>query len=311
MHTALFGLGKMGMNHLRILSSQKKLVLKYLYDQNFAKAKELSNSMGLEAHQDIDHILSKIENLIIVTPASTHHDIFQKAANYPNIKNIFIEKPAGISLSEKINMLNTAKSNIKIQVGFIERFNPVVNKISELLSTNSVLSIDLSRTDRLSARINDTDIVHDLMVHDIDILLSLFPDIVLAHKFLIKENDIVNFASATFTTPDQSAIFRIIASRLTEKKIREITVTAKDFYCIGNLANRDLKIFRQTTYSQEKDYKILSQQEEIELSFEEPLLREIDSFASLCSGEISIEQVPNLNSSVKVQEIVDQILKVA
>ena len=98
---------------------------------------------------------------------------------------------------------------------------------------------------------------------------------------------------------------------MTEKKIREITVTAKDFYCIGNLANRDLKIFRQTTYSQEKDYKILSQQEEIELSFEEPLLREIDSFASLCSGEISIEQVPNLNSSVKVQEIVDQILKVA
>ena len=96
--------------------------------------------------------------------------------------------------------------------------------------------------------------------------------------------------------------------KFAEKRVNN---AIKAISLIGNLANRDLKIFRQTTYSQEKDYKILSQQEEIELSFEEPLLREIDSFASLCSGEISIEQVPNLNSSVKVQEIVDQILKVA
>ena len=175
---ALFGIGKMGQNHLRILSMLKDVEIAFLYDTNQELCQVMSERFGVKILKDIDEDLKSCDGAIIVTPTFTHFDYINKVSDY--VKNIFVEKPLTNTLESTQIILTLAKEkSLNIQVGFIERYNPAVLTLKNILTPNThkIINIDCIRTNKMSSRITDCDVVIDLMIHDIDLALNFNGDV--------------------------------------------------------------------------------------------------------------------------------------
>ena len=169
------------------------------------------------------------DGVIIVTPTFTHFDYIQKVSDH--IKNIFVEKPLTDTLDTTQIIVDAARNkNLCIQVGFIERYNPAIAALRELLKNSPrIFSVDFVRTNKMSNRITDVDVVMDLMIHDIDLSLLFNGEAreVQAHGVVI--NGMIEYARAIITHKN-GAFSTITASRITEKRIRQITATCEDMY---------------------------------------------------------------------------------
>ena len=197
--------------------------------------------------------------------------------------------------AQEIKVL-TVKNRMFMQCGFIERFNPVVMELKNLLKTTKVINADFFRTNRLSSRITDVDVVLDLMIHDIDLALYFngpVQDVVAYGK---KENGLVAFASAMFKHQNGS-LSRIIASRMTQKKIRSIQVTAEDIYIDAELLRKELLVHKQSATSIDS-HTTSSLQQKIEVKPEEALLAQLQAFVARCNGDQTMD-LPGVNAGVE------------
>ena len=169
----LFGVGNMGQNHLRNLTMLKQVEIAYIYDFDKDVCEKMSELYNVPILQNFDEDLKKIDGAIIVTPTSTHMDYIKKISKY--VKNIFVEKPLSDTLESSEEIVKLAKKlNLNIQVGFIERYNPAVIALEKVIKNSShIINIDFSRTNKVSSRITDVDVVIDLMIHDIDLALNI------------------------------------------------------------------------------------------------------------------------------------------
>ncbi len=280
----------MGQNHLRILSILKGVDLCCIYDTDHDKAHRLGNQYGVMAVETLDQVfIQDPEACIICTPTSTHAQYIRLASQH--VKNIFIEKPMAASLPEAqdILALSTQKS-LNLQVVFIERFNPAVQQLKHVLdSSEKVISIDFTRTNKLSARITDVDVISDLMIHDIDLALYMNGPVksVSAHGSV--DGDMIDFSSAIITHLN-GKFSRIQASRITEKKIRTIEATCKDIFVDCELLRKEITLSRQSQIHAKEGgvYRVSSIQENIEVKPQEALLLELQSFIASCQGQTNI-----------------------
>lgn len=285
----LIGLGAMGQNHLRVLSILKKADVRFIYDANTQRAADLAAQYSVQHIAKIDEAFNQtLDAVIICTPTSTHTSYIKQASNY--VKNIFVEKPMAASLAEaeEINQLVFEKK-LNLQVGFIERFNPAVQQLKRVLdASRNVISIDFTRTNKLSSRITDVDVISDLMVHDVDLALYLNGPIRDLHAQGSIENNLVNFSSAIITH-ENGKFSRIQASRITEKKIRRIEATCEDMFVDCELLRKEIIVSRQSEIYQVQDeaYRVSSVQENIEVKPQEALLMELQSFIESCHGKMS------------------------
>jgi len=302
---SLIGLGKMGHNHLRNLSILKKVDLEYIYDQDFKKAKQLALEYNTTAVEDIDHALSniKIDATVICTPTSTHVDYIEKAA--PNIKNIFVEKPMAKDINRAKHVRNIVSENeTNLQVGFIERFNPVVQRLKDVIDSSSkVINLDFIRTNKVSSRITDVDVIVDLMIHDIDLALHLNGPIKDVSGFGTLDGDLIGFATAVLAH-ENGRLSHIQASRMTEKKVRRIQATCEDRFIDCSLLKKEILVNKQseTVHKEGMPYRIQSIEENIEVSSQEPLLAELAAFIATCDGEYS-SNVANVDDAITALDI--------
>jgi len=304
----LIGLGKMGQNHLRVLSLLKSVELVFVYDLNNATAERLGETYGVATHVDLEALLPQVDAVVICSPTSTHAEYVRKAAAH--VKNIFVEKPMAESLQEARALSAFALENgLTLQVGFIERFNPAVQQLKTVLDKSAhVVSIDFTRTNKLSARITDVDVVTDLMIHDIDLALYLNGPVQSVTAHGIAHGPMVAFASAVLTHRN-GRFSRIQASRITEKKIRTIQATCIDMYVDCELVRKELLINRQSEIQQEPGgpYTISAIEQTIEVQPQEALLTELQAFVAFCRGQDV--QVPTARDGLEAAEICDQIQK--
>lgn len=225
----LIGLGNMGRNHLRVLSMLKGFSLVFIADANEEVASRAGESLGIPGVVDPTPFLAEVDAVVICTPTITHANYIRMAASH--VKHIFVEKPLAATLEEAEEIAKFAKGkNLNIQVGFIERFNPAVQALKTVLNrTERLISLDFTRTNKVSARITDVDVVTDLMIHDIDLALYLngAARTVAAHGF--GHGTMIDFASALITH-ENGQFSRIQASRITDKKIRQIEGTCVDMF---------------------------------------------------------------------------------
>lgn len=240
----LIGLGNMGRNHLRVLSMLKGVELTFVADVNADVAIKAGQTHGIPGIVDPTNLLKGLDAVLICTPTVTHVDYIRLAA--PHVKNIFVEKPIAATLDESIKIAAFAKhEGLNVQVGFIERFNPAVQALKTVLDrTEGVISLDFTRTNKISSRITDVDVVTDLMIHDIDLALYLNgpASLVTSHGFA--HGMMIDFASALIT--HQNGKFsRIQASRVTDKKIRQIEGTCIDMFVDCDLLRKEIIISRQ------------------------------------------------------------------
>ena len=284
----LIGLGRMGLNHLRVLSLLKRAEIAFIYDIDQEKTARVAQSMGVPAATDVEASLGKVEALIIASPTATHADYIALAA--PHVSNMLVEKPLADTADRATEIANLAAAySFNIQVGFIERFNPAVQQLRNVLErSGEVVTVDFSRTNRISSRITDVDVVTDLMVHDIDLALHLNGPVVQVSAHGIAHGAMIDLASAVLTH-ENGRFSRILASRITDKKMRLIQATCRDMFIECDLLRKEISITRQSEVVQPEGepYTIIATEETLEVRPQEALQIELQSFLASCKGEPS------------------------
>lgn len=309
LRVGLIGLGRMGQNHLRVLSLLKGVELAFIADADLAVAQRLGAHFDVPGVSDVNSVLDSADAVVICTPTVTHADYIRLAAS--KVRNIFVEKPLADTLEEANAVARlVAEHNINLQVGFIERFNPAVQSLKQVLDKSErVISIDFTRTNKLSGRITDVDVVTDLMIHDIDLALYLNgpASSVAAHGFA--HGNMIDFASALITHRNGS-FSRIQASRITEKKMRLIEATCIDMFIDCELLRKEIIINRQSEIRQSEGqpYTISAVQEAIEVRPQEALLSELQAFVASCNGGASAG-VPGVQDGLAAMKICEDIQK--
>lgn len=305
----IIGLGRMGQNHLRVLSLLADAEVKFVYDLNGTEARRLVQGQGILVPENLEQALTEVEAVVIASPTTTHLDYILQASE--SVKNIFVEKPIADTLSNSLLVEKAVKSRgLNLQVGFIERFNPAVEQMKRLVDqSEQVVSIDFTRTNKLSARITDVDVVTDLMIHDIDLALHLNGPVTSVFAHGVVDGDMVGYAAALLT--HQNGRFsRIQASRITDKKIRCIQATCKDMFIDCELLQKEITISRQSVVEQRpgEPYRIIGVEEKIEVQPREALQLELLSFLASCRGENVLGR-PGVDAGISAMQICDEILR--
>ena len=281
----LVGLGQMGRNHLRILSLLRGVDLVFVHDADFLHCEAIAVQYGVKARPDIEVAAGEADAVVICTPTITHADYIRRLA--PLVSALFVEKPLAHTLEAAQAVAGVVNAHgTWVQVGFVERFNPAVVGLQRVLAdAERVINIDFTRTNRLSSRITDVDVIMDLMVHDLDLALHLNGPVKQVDAHGVVESGLIEFASALLIHHN-GRFSRVQASRITEKKIRLIQATCSDRFVDCDLLRKEIVISRQSVTNQNgvDSYSISSQQDSVAIGQQEALLSELQSFAQAVRG---------------------------
>ncbi len=282
----LIGVGSMGSNHLRVLSMLSSVKLEFIYDPHHEKVYDLAEQYDVRVASTLEEELKNIDAVVICSPTATHAEYVLLAGRY--VKNIFVEKPLADSLESSKELITFAEdNNINLQVGFIERFNTAVVELKKILDRDgSVVNVDFTRTNKLSSRITDVDVIFDLMIHDVDLALFLNGPVKEVHAHGVMEDHMVVFAFASFKH-ENGRYSRILASRITEKKSRIIQATCQNSFVDCDLLRKEIVVNRQSSVRQGENepYTIVSVEEAVQVSLQEALVSELQAFVALCHDD--------------------------
>ena len=279
------GAGHMGTNHIRALSELNGLFeLVGVYDLDF-KREKVAEDYGTDFYRSYEELLDDIDAIIISCPTSLHKEMALKAAE--QMVNAFVEKPVAESLEDSAIMYDKfSDKDLVLGVGHIERFNPVMLALQEIVDPKEVVAIEVHRCSPFDIRIFDVDVISDLMIHDIDLVVNgicrKMPSSISAVGKSVVSGRLADYANVAMTFPDGILAF-ITSSRCTEEKIRTICIHAKDAYYEGDLLRRTLVIKRGVNYKEVPAldhirYKQTSIHEQISLPNQEPLKAELIDF---------------------------------
>ena len=312
----VIGAGHLGKIHLRLLETSKRYKLIGFYDSNNKNAKVLSSEKGYKLFDSIEELIEACDMIDIVTPTLFHHEVSLKAI--AKKKHIFIEKPIANSVAEAEKITIAAKEQgVLGQVGHVERFNPAF-KAARHAVTNPMF-IESHRLAEFNPRGTDVPVVLDLMIHDIDILLSIVKSkvkIVSASGVSVISNtpDIAN-ARIEF---ENGCVANLTASRISLKKMRKTRFFQKDAYISVDFLEKKVEIVKiKEAPEKPKDFAMILQNAEgqkKEIYFENPIidnsnaiLEELETF----SNAIENKTVPvvSLENGTAALKLAYQIMK--
>ncbi|GHV28884.1 oxidoreductase [Synergistales bacterium] len=236
------GVGHLGVHHARVYTEILGAKLVGVVDIDEARAREVAGNLGVPAYTDLDAFLSETrpDALSVVVPTVRHFEVAKKAMLRG--VNLLIEKPVTERVDEVEELLRTASDRkLILQVGHIERFNAAVQYVREII--DSPIYIQSRRTGPFSQRISDVGVVLDLMIHDIDIILSIVPSDIaevsaVGRRVRTNHEDIAS-AQIRFMN---GAIAHILVSRVTEKRMRTLEITEPERYITVNYETQDVTI---------------------------------------------------------------------
>ncbi len=264
----IIGVGYLGMQHARILSYLEEAELKGVADINFRKAVEIGNRHGVQYYQNYENMLDEIDAAIVATPTSEHFSISMKLLKEG--KSVLVEKPITETTDQGEELVAMASKNgLVLQTGHLERFNPAVEAIENLIKEPKF--VEVQRLGSFSARSLDIDVVLDLMIHDLDIILALIRDDVKAIKssgihVLSEKIDIAN-ARLEF---ESGCIATLTASRVHQGKVRKLRIFEPTSYYSIDYIDQEVKVFALD--GSQTDIKTLK------IKKEEPLKKELENF---------------------------------
>jgi len=270
----IVGVGYLGTQHARILSYLEKAELKGVADINFKKALEIGNRHGVQYYQNYEDMLDDIDAAIVATPTTEHFAVSLNLLRKG--KHVLVEKPITETVEQGEQLVETAKKNgLIFQVGHLERFNPAVEALAGLISEPKF--IEVQRLGSFSARSLDVDVVLDLMIHDLDIILSLIKDevSVIRSKGIHVLSDKIDIANARIEFKS-GCIATLTASRVHQGKVRKLRIFEPTSYYSVDYIDQEVKVFPLN--SGPAEVKTLKIQKE------EPLKKELQNFL-LCQQE--------------------------
>jgi predicted dehydrogenase len=240
MKIAVLGAGHLGKIHINCIKQIKDYTLIGFYDINPETAKKVSKDMNVKAYHDVDQLIKEADVVDVVTPTTTHFEYASKAIKQS--KDVFIEKPVSTNTSEaRILMELATEADVKVQVGHVERFNPAF--LAAKSHINNPLFIEAHRMARYNPRGCDVPVIMDLMIHDIDIVLSLIKSGIkkISASGIPVVSDTVDIANARLEF-DNGAVANITASRISMNNLRKMRLFQKNTYISIDFFNKETSI---------------------------------------------------------------------
>lgn len=256
----VIGVGSMGQNHARVYGELPNVELVGVSDVDTERAHDIANSYDTQA-MDRAALLSSVDAVSIAVPTAHHADIARECIEAG--VGVLVEKPFVADPADGRALCDLAtERGVTLQVGHIERFNPAIRAVSDVLENQEVIALDARRLGAPRERDIEDDAVMDLMIHDIDVLLSLVnEDISLVNAVSTQENRYVD-AQLRF---ENGIVGSLTASRVTQQKIRELTITARDCWIVVDYIDRTIMIYRQSpkTYEPNEDTRRTALQSQV------------------------------------------------
>lgn len=224
----VFGVGHLGKFHLNNWKEIEGIKLVGFFDPNNDNAKAVTEQYGLKRYVDEEKLIDACDIIDIIAPTDQHFALCMQAIRKG--KHVFVEKPLANTLQEGKDIVNMVReANIKLQVGHVERFNPAYLAIKDM--NLNPMFIEVHRLAQFNPRGTEVSVILDLMIHDIDIILSLV------------KSDVKNISAsgvAVMTeTPDianvriefnNGCVANLTSSRISMKKMRKMRLFQKDAY---------------------------------------------------------------------------------
>jgi predicted dehydrogenase len=247
----VLGAGHLGKIHIRLLKEIEKYQLIGFYDSNIAAAQLVEKEFGIKHFDSIESILEQVDAVDIVTPTITHYDCASKAIK--KSKHIFIEKPVTNTIEEAKSLIGLSKeANVKVQVGHVERFNPAFIAARDYCS--NPMFIETHRLAQFNPRGTDVSVVLDLMIHDIDIILSVVKSnikrISASGVAVVSESPDIANARIEF---DNGCVANLTASRISMKNMRKSRFFQKDAYISVDFLDKKVDVIRLKNIEGEVD----------------------------------------------------------
>ncbi len=323
LRTAVIGAGKMGRLHSRIYSQMEQVELVAIVDQDLEKAQNLTEQYGGKAYSDPDEIIEKVDAVTVSVPTEYHRQVAE-----PFLRRgigVLVEKPLASTLEDARFMLELARAhNCTLQVGYSERFNPIVQAMKKLQFKPRF--IEAQRISPYTFRSTDVSVVLDMMIHDIDIILSMarspIKDVQAVGVNVLGEHGDIANVRILF---EDGCVATLMASRLALKTLRKIRVFSEDAYLsldylqkegvmISKSANIDMvKLLREKQASgepvdmQKMNWSELVNIENLNIDDREPLRLEQEAFVKAVA-EGSRPQV-SAEDAVAAMELAERIME--
>ena len=224
----VFGVGHLGKFHLNNWKEIEDVQLVGFYDPNDENAAEVSKNYGLQRFTSVDELVEACDAADIVAPTNHHFEVAEKALR--KSKHVFIEKPLAATMQEAREIVKLAReAHVKVQVGHVERFNPAYLAAQQY--TLNPMFVEVHRLAQFNPRGTEVSVILDLMIHDIDIVLSLVKSPV--------KNIYASGVAVMTDTPDianvriefnNGCVANLTSSRISMKKMRKIRLFQKDAY---------------------------------------------------------------------------------
>ncbi len=275
------GVGHIGKEHARIYADLPNCELVGIFDADFDQAQSIAKKYKTIPFQSLEELCKAVDGVSIATPTFAHYDSARLFLNQG--KPVLIEKPITDSPEQAWELVRLAKEKKAfIQVGHIERFNPVLTALEQILSKPRF--IEAHRLSPYPNRSTDIGVVLDLMIHDLEVILHLVRSPIqsidaVGVPVLSKGEDIANVRIRF----ENGCVANITTSRISPEKMRKIRVFQDDTYLSLDYQNQSGEIYRKI------EGKII--REKVQIQKEEPLKLELSSFVDC----VHLKQTPKVS----------------
>jgi predicted dehydrogenase len=299
----VLGAGHLGKIHLRLLKESEKYELVGFYDVDQEAGKKVEEEFGYKYFNDLDALISAVDVVDVVTPTLSHFEVGKKAIKAG--KHLFIEKPITNTVEEAEELLELAREyKVKGQVGHVERFNPAFMAVATKI--DNPMFIETHRLAEFNPRGTDVPVVLDLMIHDIDAILSVVKsevkNISASGVSVISETPDIANARIEF---ENGCVANLTASRISLKNMRKSRFFQRDAYISVDFLEKKCEVVKMKDAPKEPgDFDMILQNAEgikKQIYFDNPqvnpsnaILEELNSFADAIHNNttpvVSLEQ---------------------
>ncbi len=311
----VLGAGHLGKIHLKLLNQSSKYELIGFYDADETNAKKVAKEFGYQYFNTVTELINAVDVVDIVTPTLSHFDCAKEAISAG--KHIFIEKPITKTVNEAVALRTlVSQHHVKGQVGHVERFNPAFTAVKNLI--DSPMFIETHRLAEFNPRGTDVPVVLDLMIHDIDIILSVVnskvKNVHASGVSVISETPDIANARIEF---ENGCVANLTASRISMKNMRKTRFFQKDAYISVDFLEKKSEVVKMKDVPENPDEfaMILQNAEGIkkQIYFENPIIEnnnaildELETFADAINNDTA--PIVTLNDATKALKVAQQII---
>ncbi|SDR97349.1 Gfo/Idh/MocA family oxidoreductase [Gramella sp. MAR_2010_147] len=311
----VLGAGHLGKIHLKLLNQSEEFELIGFYDADKKNAEKVAEEFGYKMYTDLDTLIAEADMIDVVTPTLAHFDVAKKVISAG--KHLFIEKPITNTYEEAEVLIELAKKHkVKGQVGHVERFNPAFQAVAHRIE--SPMFIEAHRLAEFNPRGTDVPVVLDLMIHDIDAVMSVVKSNVkkinASGVSVISETPDIANARIEF---ENGCVANLTASRISMKNMRKSRFFQRDAYISVDFLEKKCEVVKMKDAPENPDdfAMILQNAEGIkkQIYFDNPdvsannaILEELESFADAINNDK--EPVVTMQQAANALKVANQVI---